>query len=315
MSHQARKIWCPKCHKRHRLPANADGLTLRCRGCKFAFRAEDGLAQDPAEDVQPVAVPAGFAESEQHASTERSPSESSSTAIPVQGESMRSSNHEPIGLEHDFDDILDVLETPNADAEPIGPPPRAHARQPETATVPRSVRTTPVSDPTETETLRQPVTRQQLRAHKNSRQFWMLVSFLFACLLGTFSWFAVGMFMDPTLSNWERKMLYAMGAPARLLPQQEEGAEALLPADHVKLRGDHVELADRDDVFRDDFFEHAMCFQRLSQNLDREMLAQTTTHKTTVGIAVKSTESRSKMICVTASRTHRHRLRPTQRRR
>ena len=81
----------------------------------------------------------------------------------------------------------------------------------------------------------------------------MMISCLVACLLGLASWISISMLMSPTLGKWERKMLFAMGAPARLLPPQAPEEEVMLPPVHVALRGDHAELADRNDFFRDDF--------------------------------------------------------------
>ena len=261
MSQPVRKIWCPKCHKRHRLPANAGGMTLRCRGCQFAFRVQDGLTRDPAAEVVSLGQDDVVAPT---ASREAPVNVSPSAVAPTQPEPVAVTKPqpepdlEPIALDHDFDDILDVLDSPVS--EPLAPPPRAHAKnQTPTASAPtavagQTVSTSVTPDPQTQTVQRQPVSRSQLRAHRNSRQFWMLMSLLFAFLLGTVSWFTVGLFMDSNLSVWERKMLYAMGIPARWLPAQE-GGEILLPPNHVKLRGDHIELADRSDNFRDDFFE------------------------------------------------------------
>lgn len=232
-------------------------MTLRCRGCQFAFRVQDGLTQDPGgevvllgeDDVVSPTVPA-----------EVPANVSPSAEVPPQTEPVAVTQPEPdlepAALDHDFDDILDVLDSPVS--EPMAPPPRAHAKsQNEPMSAPRLSRavSTAVTPEPQTEAVqRQPVSRSQLRSHRNSRQFWMLMSLLFACVLGTVSWFSVSLFMDSNLSVWERKMLYAMGIPARWLPAQE-GGEILLPPNHVKLRGDHIKLADRDDKFRDDFFE------------------------------------------------------------
>ncbi|QEG21884.1 zinc ribbon domain-containing protein [Mariniblastus fucicola] len=274
MAKPAKKIWCPKCHKRHRLPADAGGMTLRCRGCRFAFRVQDGLTEEPGSSAElmpeeALVAPARNVEPAHYASTEVLPfNESSGGAFPATPSNPdRRPENEPVGLgddpvdlDDDYDDILNVLETPSTD--PLAPP-RAHAGKKNKASAKSLVQrddgslpdsATPGDDSNSNVTaVREPVTRQQLRAHRNARQFWMLVSLLIACVLAGVSWFSLNLFIAPKLGHWERKMLYAMGVPARWLPLQNDGGEILLPPNHVKLRGDHVELADRDDFFRDEF--------------------------------------------------------------
>jgi hypothetical protein len=208
-------------------------------------------------------------------------SQSSSTDVvaPVEAKSSApvAESNPSFSFGGDYDDILDVLETPVSAplpaAEPLpveteaSPPPRAHASrkaprpaqalQPTTTAQPTTTsdRVAPTSVEPEDQS-RRPVTRQQLRDHRNARQFCMLIAFLTACVLGLVSWFGIHLFIKPGLSDWERKMLYAMGTPARLLPPQTgDESEHVLPPNLVKLRGDHIELADRTDTFRDDFFE------------------------------------------------------------
>lgn len=255
MAKPATKIWCPKCHKRHRLPANAGGMTLRCRGCKFAFRVQDGLTTDPGPAID--LVPGSETSSAEEApwdgvvTADHSVEDKVKRHLIVDAELAEAPSPEiPATLDHDYDDILEVLETP--DDDPLAPP-RAHVKRSDSGSAVSVVR--PVSDPElpQPEPTREPVTKQQLRSHRNSRQFWMMMSCLVSCLLGVCSWFAVGLLMKPTLSQWERKMLYAMGVPARWLPSQVGEEETLLPANHVALRGDHVELANRNDFFRDEF--------------------------------------------------------------
>lgn len=202
-------------------------MTLRCRKCRFAFYFEDGLTDDPTATPEPVAVAA--AAQKEIAAVEDPPTS------PFES------------LDDNYDDILDVLETP--DTDPLAPP-RAHASQ---SIGLDELSGDETSEPQEPEPVRQPVTHQQLRSHRNARQIWMLMSFLFACALCAICVFSSRNFVDQSLSKWERRMLYAMGAPARLLPPQLEEDELLLPVNHVKLRGDHIELADRDDFYRDDF--------------------------------------------------------------
>lgn len=265
MAKPATKIWCPKCHKRHRLPANAGGMTLRCRQCKFAFRVQDGLTTDPGPAVD--LVPGSDADVTQVNAVgqiaDRSARQEAAhqSIVPAEFEEVTAPDATsdpapdatpelPATLDHDYDDILDVLETP--DDDPLAPP-RAHAKGSVSGSAVAVL--PPVSDPDlpQPKPTREPVTKQQLRAHRNSRQFWMMMSCAVACLLGVCSWVAVDLLMKPTLSHWERKMLYAIGAPARWLPPQSGEEETLLPANHVVLRGDHVELANRNDFFRDDF--------------------------------------------------------------
>ncbi len=264
MAKPGKKIWCPKCHKRHRLPDNADNMTLRCRGCRFAFRVEDGLPFDPAaaetlvpDEAVPVKAkknqPAKRKTKKQKAKpVQESFDQSASPVEPTQPGHNPTANTEPaIDFDHDYDDILDVLETP--DQDPLAPP-RAISKQRKTEVASQPTgraATAPESSPPAP--AREPVSRQQLRSHRNTRQVWMMISCLVACLLGLASWISISMLMSPTLGKWERKMLFAMGAPARLLPPQAPEEEVMLPPVHVALRGDHAELADRNDFFRDDF--------------------------------------------------------------
>ena len=221
------------------------------------------MTQDPGEVVQLTAADAVSPIDDpdlgdRNAAAELQAIDDQETApIPMPLEPDVDTGQEPIALEHDFDDVLDVLESTTPPSEPLAPPPRAHVKGQQSSFTPapnvgRGVATTAAAEP---EVVRQPVSRQQLRAHRNSRQFWMMMSLLFACLLGAVSWFAVSVFLKPKLSDWERKLLYAMGAPARWLPAHEGEGEPLLPTDHVKLRGDHFQLANRKDSFRDDFFD------------------------------------------------------------
>ena len=238
-------------------------MTLRCRQCKFAFRVQDGLTTDPGPvvDLVPgsemlsageVVHDGGVTQvSAKDQMADRSARQEAAHQSIVQAELEEVAAPElPATLDHDYDDILEVLETP--DDDPLAPP-RAHAKGSDSGSA--VTVSHPVSDPVlpQPEPTREPVTKQQLRAHRNSRQFWMMMSCLVACLLGVCSWVAVDLLMKPTLSQWERKMLYAMGAPARWLPPQSGEEETLLPANHVALRGDHAELANRNDFFRDDF--------------------------------------------------------------
>ena len=73
-----------------------------------------------------------------------------------------------------------------------------------------------------------------------------------ACVLGLCCFVYVNVFMLPEIGSWEREILYSFGVPARWLPPAANEEESL-PSIHVKLRGDHAELADRNDFFRDDF--------------------------------------------------------------
>ena len=215
MATQAKKVWCPQCHKRHQLPPDVGEMTLRCRRCRFAFHLSDGLTSDPAIE-KPT----------QNAAFDDAPD-----------------------LDDNYDDILDVLSSTEA-------PPRAHAKPKsnqfkggdgDSATGEEHEQTEP------SPRIAEPVTRQRLRTHKNTRRILMLLSFLFACVLCVVSWFIGRDLADKPLVAWERKMLYAMGVPARLLPPQNVNDEMLLPVDHVKLRGDFIELADRSDSYRDEF--------------------------------------------------------------
>ena len=260
MAKSPKRIWCPKCHKRHGLPPNAGGMTLRCRGCKFAFRVQDGLTQDPNVAAVPAMPdqdsrldsPASMLDQHHPDLHETMPSMPVESAPQTEQLDLQESNPS-FSFDDNYDDILDVLDTP--DSDPLAAPTRAIATTgaPPRSVAPQGSRAVAVAE--EPATPREPVTRQQLRSHRNSRQFWMLMTFLFSCLLGLTSWVGVKLLMAPGLSGWERRMLYAMGSPARFLPPQVDEEEALLPTNHVKLRGDHFELADRSDVFQDEFFE------------------------------------------------------------
>ena len=257
-------------------------MTLRCKKCRYAFRVQDGLTQKPEAVPDPVEMPAHDATNEviplDDVISQSSAADLAATigSSPTPEPSIPVTEAEPkptFSFGEDYDDISDVLEKPASDplTAPGTPPARAIASQtpaqPSTVSqrspAVQSTLATTISRPAETpsqrepaETVRQPVTRQQLRDHRNVRQFWMLVAFLTACLLGLACWFGLPMFVQPGLGDWERKLLYSMGTPPRLLPPQanEEG-ELLLPPNHVKLRGDHFELADRSDNFRDEFLD------------------------------------------------------------
>jgi WD40 repeat protein len=265
------KIWCPKCHKRHKVPQNAVGATLRCRGCQFAFLIEDGLTTEPvSKPVEPssapienVANPTAVSTSsnaalkrESTSNPKTAPSATRPPKAPTEV-SAEASTEKPIPrLDNNYDDILDVLDSPSA--EPV----RAYAKDSSNSNPVAKAVSNPADANAATATkargdvqaaVRAPVNKRKLQSHRQSRTFWMLIALLFSGLVAGFCWFGVSLLLKPQLSNWERKLVYSFGVPARFLPPLEPENEGLEPANSVKLRGEHADLAKRDDNFRDEF--------------------------------------------------------------
>ena len=105
-------------------------MTLRCRGCKYAFRVEDGLTQDPEQRVvlgaADVVSPADDPVQNGSAVTPSPISPSSPTVKKTKPAIEKAPT--PIDLEDDFDDVLDVLESPVSETL-APPPPRAHVKR------------------------------------------------------------------------------------------------------------------------------------------------------------------------------------------
>ena len=247
MTQAQKRIWCPQCHKRHLLPGNVGDLTLRCRGCKFAFLVNDALYRDPTEapaSPRPAQIvigkPSGGRNQNAKSQVDSPGSDQAAPAPSPVAEEPE------VSLDANYDDILDVLEKPSS--------------APLKRTIPSTRKASPEAfheevDSAEEPVLRVPISKDQFRKHRQMRELWMFLAALCCCLLGMGSWFLSKSFSGEQLALWEHHTLVNVGVPQRFLPEPPFDPDGKLPQRHIALVGNKAGLADRSDPYRDDFGE------------------------------------------------------------